>query len=125
MKKLKDSMEEVNSLKIKVDDSSKKVASLNEENYKLKLDNDFSRAEVNNLKKKLKKIDVTAESFYNNDSKTKYYTGLDSHKTLFRLHNSIKSFLFNRNSKLTPFEQLILTFLKLRLNLPFTYLSYR
>lgn len=78
------------------------------------------------LQKKINKIILSEEEFQNDDSKTKYFTGLDNSKVLFLIHNLISSHLYcTSNTTLSTFQQLLLTLMKLRLNLDFKYLSYR
>ncbi|KAL7300297.1 hypothetical protein TKK_0006927 [Trichogramma kaykai] len=62
-----------------------------------------------------------------NDQKTLYYTGLPNAQTLFAIHETVKSYLMplKRSCALTTFQQLVLTLIKLRLNLSFTDLAYR
>lgn len=77
------------------------------------------------LRKRLDILTFTKDSFLNNDSRTRYYTGLDSYKILFLIYEEVASFLYQRNPAIPPFNQLMLTFLKLRFNLPFKYLAER
>lgn len=77
------------------------------------------------LRKRLDILTFTQDSFLNNNSRTRYYTGLHSYKTLFLIYEEVAPFLYQRNPALPPFSQLMLTFLKLRLNLPFKYLAER
>ena len=129
MEQLKISREENDKLKKEIEFLNAQVLDLKKKQEKeassLIKDNDSLRAEVIELRKKQMRMEVTEESFHENDSKTKYFTGLDNYKVLFRLYKRVKPFLYNKNPAISPFEQLILTFLKLRLDLPFTYLSYR
>lgn len=77
-------------------------------------------------KTRMEKFDLSEESFRNDDSKTKYLTGLETYNLLSYLHEIVSPFLFTRsNTKLTTFQQLIITLMILRSNLPYKYLSYR
>lgn len=79
-----------------------------------------------NLRAKLAYNGLTQESFVGNNRKVKYFTGLDNYETLILLHDTAAPYLSNTSlTVLTTFQQLILTLMKLRLNLPFQYLSYR
>lgn len=64
--------------------------------------------------------------FENNDSKTRFYTGLTTWKLLNSLFKLVEPFLPEHgNAKLSPFQMLVLTLMKLRLNLTFKDLGYR
>lgn len=81
---------------------------------------------INAAEAKLLKVNLDQESFVSNDKKTKYFTGLCHHKLLFILHEIIAPHLSSHfNTRLCTFKQLLLTLMKLRLNLPFEYLAYR
>lgn len=78
------------------------------------------------LEQKLKHLEITEESFKNDDSKTLYYTVLPNTDMLFILFSNIKDYLpVHPNKVLSPFQQFVLTLMKLRLNLPFKYLAYQ
>lgn len=86
----------------------------------------FANAKIYELKSDYKKFVLDEESFKNNDTKTKYFTGLTNSKLLFLIHKTVSLYLTkHHNSALPTFQQLLLTLMKLRLNLPFKYLSYR
>lgn len=86
----------------------------------------FLNSRICNLERKLKKLEITEESFKNDDNKTLYHTGLPKNEMLFILFEKIKPYLpVHPNKVLSPFQQFILTLMKLRLNLPFKYLSYQ
>lgn len=81
---------------------------------------------VNAAEKKLLKVNLDYESFVGNDAKTKYFTGFCNHKLFFILHETIAPHLSSHpNTRLSTFKQLLLTLMKLRLNLPFEYLARR
>ena len=63
------------------------------------------------------------ESFENDDDKTKFYTGLPSFATLLALLNFL-GHLLPQKSRLSPFQTLMIVFLKLRLNLPTQHIAY-
>lgn len=77
------------------------------------------------LEKEIREITLSEESFVDNNSKTKYFTGLPSSKLLFVLHKNFSRFFFAEKPKVPLFQQLLITLMKLRLNLPTTYLAYR
>lgn len=97
-----------------MDDLSKlfaKLSTVNNENLRLKIKNS--------------ELELSFESFTNNDIKTKYFTGLNNYKILMYLHEVVSPFLYNHNPALPTFSQFLITLIKLRLNLPMKYLSYR
>lgn len=87
---------------------------------------EFCNSQIYTLKTKLDLLDITEESFKDNDSKTKYFTGFPNAKMLFIIFDSVSSQIVpHHNNLLSPFQQILLTLIKLRLNLPFKYLSYK
>ncbi len=80
--------------------------------------------EVNDLKKRVKECSLDEDSFKNDDEKVKYYTGLCSWQLLMVILNFIKSDL-RQHSVLSPFQQLLLSLMKMRLNLAGQDLAYR
>lgn len=69
---------------------------------------------------------IDYEFFKGNDNKTRFYTGLTTWKLFEKLFKLVEIFLPEHgNSKLSPFQMLTLTLMKLRLNLTFTDLGYR
>ncbi|XP_051156348.1 uncharacterized protein LOC127278593 [Leptopilina boulardi] len=77
------------------------------------------------MQSKLDVLLLTEAAFKDNDLKTKFFTGLDTSKILFAIHKSIEPYLLSNNAKLSTFQQLILTLMKLRLNLDFKYMATR
>lgn len=77
------------------------------------------------LKEKISKLDLSEKNFFNNNKKTKYFTGLQNYETLELLSKLVSPYLVTNNPALTPFNQFLLTLMKLRLNFPINYLSYR
>ncbi len=69
-------------------------------------------------------LKLTEESFANDDSKTKFYTGLPSFAILMLVFNYVKSKLPKRHS-ITPFQQVLIILMKLRLAVPHEDLAYR
>lgn len=81
---------------------------------------------VYTLEQKLKNLEINEETFKNDDNKTLYYTGLPKADMLFILFEKNEDCLpVHPNKVLSPFQQFVLTLMKLRLNLPFKYLAYR
>lgn len=81
------------------------------------------RAQLAESKTIIKHISVTEVSFQNNVDKVSYYTGLSSFGVLMVLVKLISPFL--KRKCISPFQQLILTLSRLRLNLQIKDLSYR
>lgn len=78
------------------------------------------------LERRFRIVDLLLEGFACDDRKTKYFTGLSTYKMVFLIHETIASHLYIRsNVILSTFQQLILTLMKLRLNLSYKFLSYR
>ena len=80
--------------------------------------------EVSCLKSKLAERTLSEEVLKTNDSMVLFYTGLPSWELLFILYNFIKDNLSLR-SCLSPFNQLLITLMKLRLNLNNEDIGYR
>ena len=66
---------------------------------------------------------VDEASFKDKDEKVLYYTGLSSWELLEKLFSYIK-FSLKQQSALNPFQQLMLTLIRLRLNLSGKDLTY-
>jgi len=82
--------------------------------------------ERNELLLKISTLVIDVKYFENNDKKTRFYTGLTTWKLLNALFKLVEPFLPEHgNAKLSPFQMLVLTLMKLRLNLTFTDLGYR
>ena len=65
------------------------------------------------------------EEFRNNDKKVQFYTGLPSFDILNIVFHRIVPFVNRKSQLLTPFEEFIMTIMKLKLNMPFEDLAYR
>ena len=87
---------------------------------KLQLELEEVKRENNALKKDLfnhkSEIRMTEECFRDNDKLVLYYTGLSTWELLYTLYLYIKPNLMTRSS-LSPFQQLLLALMRLRLNL--------
>lgn len=81
------------------------------------------------LEKKVILMSFDKEAFIDNDPKTRYFTGLPNSKMLFELYEILAPDLYNtrykKTTKLSPFQQLMITFMKLKMNLDYTYLAYK
>lgn len=89
--------------------SSQTDITMNELTY---LFNKLSTANASNkkLEENNSKLGLTEKSFFANDIKTKYLTGLNKSKVLFSLHAKIAPWLSDRsNTALSTFQQLIVT----------------
>ena len=86
----------------------------------------ISKSKSEKLLARIDKMELVMESFIGNDEKSKYFTGVHNYKTLILIHETIAPHLYTRSNKaLSSFQQLLITLMKLRLNLPYKYLSYR
>lgn len=82
--------------------------------------------ERNELLAKMATLMIDFNFFKGNNKKSKFYTGLPTWSLLNNFFEMVKEFLPNHfNSKLTRFQMLALTLMKLRLNLSFIDLGYR
>lgn len=87
---------------------------------------DFLRKENSDLKKKLLQKELNEDAFKDDDEKVLFYTGLPTWKLLLCLYNFVSGFL-SQSSRcmLSPFQRLILTLMRMRLNLSGKDLAYR
>lgn len=84
----------------------------------------FTRVE--NLEAKLLKVSLTCDSIRDDDVKTKYYTGLQTFGVFNVLLQQIEPCIkVNKNTILSPNNQILLTVVKLSLNLDYKDLGYR
>lgn len=90
--------------------------------------------DIRNMKLELSKAFNMHETFKNqvimcdnlkDESMVKYYTGLSTYKHFEVLIEICSPYLKSSNTKLPPKEQILLTFMKLRLNLYFKDLAFR
>ena len=61
----------------------------------------------------------------NNDKKINFYTGLPSFEMLTIVFRQIEHFVARKSQLLTPFQEFVLTLIKLKLNMPLEDLAYR
>ena len=84
------------------------------------------REEKRKVKKELQEISLDKQAFEKNDKKVLFYTGLPSWQLLFSLFNYILPFLSHSTTcVLSPFQRLLLTLMRLRLDLGGQDLAYR
>lgn len=82
--------------------------------------------ERNQLLLKISTLVIDVKFFENDDTKTRFYTGLTTWKLLDSVFKLVEIYLPEHgNAKLSPFQMFVLTLMKLRLNLTFTDLGYR
>jgi hypothetical protein len=75
------------------------------------------------LKKELENLRFN-ENFLEDDSKVKYYTGLPSLATFLVLLKWLSPMLNRERRVLSPFQMLLVTFMRLRLNLPRIHIGH-
>ncbi|XP_073672338.1 uncharacterized protein [Paramisgurnus dabryanus] len=76
------------------------------------------------LKHELDGFKITEEFFKDDDVKVKYYTGLPSYAIFQVLFSKVMPFLPQDKRKLTCFQMLLLTFMRLRLDLPIQHIAH-
>ena len=76
------------------------------------------------LQQEIKATLIVADYFKDNNEKVLYYTGLNTWELLDNLFRYVEPFL-KQHSVLTPFQQLVATLMRLRLNLNGKDLAYR
>lgn len=78
------------------------------------------------LEAKLQKLEMCYSFLKDDDSRTKYYTGINTFRKLEMLVNRLKDYIpIHFNTSLPVFEQVLLTLMKLRLNSDFRDLGDR
>ena len=73
----------------------------------------------------LKKDLSTNFDLRNNHKKVNFYTGLHSFEMLNIVFRQIEHFVARRSQLLTPFQEIVLPLMKLKLNMPLEDLAYR
>ena len=82
--------------------------------------------ELSDLKQKLMETDLKEESFRNSDEKTKFYTGVPNFLILQQILDICSPFIYTGTiNALSQFQELLLTLMRLRLNLCLDDLAYR
>lgn len=75
---------------------------------------------------KLSSFVIDVDFFKNNDKKTRFYTGFTTWSLLNNFYELVRDYIPNHfNSKLSQFQIVVMTLMKLRLNFNFTDLGYR
>lgn len=75
---------------------------------------------------KISTLVIDIDFFKGNDQKTRFYTGLTTLSLLNNFYELVKDYIPSHfNSKLSRFQILVMTLMKLRLNFNFTDLGYR
>ncbi|XP_041847320.1 uncharacterized protein LOC121643832 [Melanotaenia boesemani] len=80
--------------------------------------------ENGHLKNELAEFKMTEQFLKDDDEKVKYYTGLPSYATFQVLLSNIMPFLPHEESELTHFQMILLTFMRLKLDLPMEHISH-
>uniref|UniRef100_A0A3Q2ZP36 Zgc:113019 n=2 Tax=Kryptolebias marmoratus TaxID=37003 RepID=A0A3Q2ZP36_KRYMA len=75
------------------------------------------------LRSELNKKQLDKDFFKNDTKKVKYYTGLPCFVILLSLFNTVRPFL-SVSKKLSPFQMVLLTLMRLRLDLPVQHLCH-
>lgn len=88
-----------------------------------KLEINRLQEENQELKSKLRKRELNEDFLKNDSEKVKYYTGLPCFAILLLLFNNVKSFL-PAAKKLSHFQMILLTLMRLRLDLPVQHLCH-
>ena len=90
------------------------------------VENEKLRNENKKLKQQRVMDKCSLEDLRNKDKKTKYLTGFPDFDTMEIMYTEVERFLpYSIQGKLSKFDVFLITFLKLRLDLPFTYLAYK
>ncbi|XP_047139058.1 uncharacterized protein LOC124814978 [Hydra vulgaris] len=84
-----------------------------------------SKSKICNLMSELSILNVGTIEWFVSDEKFFFYTGLPNMDVFFTLFKFIRSFLLCKRSKLSDFQHLSLTLMRLRLNLTLNDLAYR
>ena len=102
----------------------KQIPRLNDEIKRLKEENAVLSQGNKHLKEEFVTLLLTEESFGKEDEKVLYYTGLSSWELFSKLYAYVEPYL-KQYSSLSPFQQLLMALMRLRLNLSGQDLVYR
>ena len=84
------------------------------------------RSEVLHLRSKVKSLEISEDSFKDDDTKVNFFTGLQNFAMLMHVYSFItETSTHASNCLLAPFQEFILFVMHLRLNVSFQYLAYR
>ena len=93
---------------------------------RLEKDNSCHVKERKIMEERLQETLLDEESFRENDDKVLFYTGLTNWRILFVVFTFVQSHIAaSRHTSLSPFQQLLLTLMRLRLSLSVQDLGYR
>lgn len=81
------------------------------------------RAEVGELRARVEERSLNEEAFRENDTMVQEHTGLPTYAKLMVLFNFLKDFI-KVGQSVTPFQCLILTLMRLKLNVPLHFLAF-
>ena len=81
---------------------------------------------LNQLKLQLLNVQISEQTFLENDDKTKFYTGIANFVLLTNVFNLVAKHIKHTSTNvLPPFLEFIITLMKIELNCPFQDLAYR
>ncbi|XP_014674302.1 PREDICTED: uncharacterized protein LOC106814506 [Priapulus caudatus] len=111
---------EISRLSGKLQQADTEIARLQNDNLKLIEEKESLTSAVHKMKATM------PGDFANDDDKVQYYTGLKNFVTLMALFNLLSSEISEaKNSSLSKFQKMMITLMRLRLNLSIVDLSYR
>ena len=106
--------------------SSYELEELEKEHNLLRCECNSLREECTKLKETVKELELDEESFKNDDSKVRYYTGLPCFATLITIFNFVAPYIsVTGRTTLPKFKEFLMILMKLRLNLYDQDLAYR
>ena len=116
--------EEYLQLKGKIESLEAETNSLRKEKLELEQKYQFAMSELHSLKMSAQNGLMSSAAIKDNDSKTKFYTGLSTYHIFTVLFSFLYPFV-NRPTKLSLNDELLMVLMKLRLNLQTEDLAYR
>ena len=105
------------------EDISKREDEISNQKSQLEVAREENKEAAKKFKLQVEEFTLNEASFKDNDNKVLYYTGLSTWKLLQKLFAYIKPHL-RQQSSLSPFQQLLVTLMRLRLNLGGVDLGY-
>lgn len=92
----------------------------------LENDNKALRSQLQEAKQRVEELEITRAAFEHDDKRVKFYTGLPSFAMLLAVFQLLEgSVQHTSRNVLTKFQELLLTFIRLRLGVPLQDLAYR